>query len=146
MKDPSSLNIRIIFLAAAAAVIWGGYNICKVSYIALAWSRTEGVVVDFNRSVWSCGKGISECYALIAGYHVGDDYYTAISDRRFNNSRPAHLSGEKVVIYYSPSNPAEAVFGGDYGPKNGGITIFLIGAAVLTYFRWSKKNVFKAGG
>ena len=143
MKDPSPLNLRIIFLAAvAAAVIWGGYNVCKVSYVALAWNKTEGVVVDFDCSVWSCGKGIPECYSLIAGYHVGNEYFTAISDRRFNNNRPAHLSGEKVVIYYSPSNPAEAVFGGDYGPMKGGATIFLIGAAVLAWFWWSKRSVF----
>lgn len=141
MAASSVFNLKAIFLLAVGAVLWGGYNVGKASWTALTWEKAEGTIVDFEHNTWSCGKGVSQCYSLIAGYHVGKDYYTAVSDRRYNNNMPRHPGGKQVVIYYSARNPSEAIFGGEYGP-NGGIFALLIGGAILGWFWWSKKSVF----
>jgi hypothetical protein len=58
---------KIIFIAAIFAVIWGGYNIAKASYVAIAWDKTEGVVIDIEQSTWSCAEDVMRCYELIVG-------------------------------------------------------------------------------
>lgn len=136
----SQSNIRVIFFGAIIAVIWGGYEILMTSYTAFTWGKTEGTIVDFERSVWSCGKGVSQCFRPIAGYHVRDNYYTVVAKKSFSNHEPNHLSGEKVVVYYSPLNPSEAYLGGQYGPLNHGIIIFLIGVVVLIIFWFVQKK------
>ena len=133
-------NIKIIFFAAIIAVLWGGYEIVKSSYTAMTWEKTEGTIVDFERNTWSCGKGVSRCFTPIVGYHVRDNYYTTLAIKKFNNNEPKHLTGNKVVIYYSPLNPAEAVLGGEYGPMNRGILLFIIGSVVLLVFWFLRKR------
>ena len=133
-------NIKVIFIGAIIFVLWGGYKIAMASYTAMTWEKTEGTIVDFERNTWTCGKGVSECYNLIAGYHAGNDYYTVLSDKKYSRHKPSHLLDAKVVIYYSPLNPAEAVLGGEYGPMNGGIILFLIGLGVLLVFWFVRKK------
>lgn len=127
-------NMKVLFFGAIIMVLWGGYKISKASYTALAWDKVDGTIVDMERSTWSCGKGVSRCFTPIAGYHVRDNYYTLLADKKFNNTEPKHLVGSKVAVYYSPLNPADAVLGGEYGPMNGGIIIFLLGAVILAVF------------
>ncbi|MBM2830352.1 MAG: hypothetical protein HW411_1142 [Gammaproteobacteria bacterium] len=134
----SPTNIKVIFLAAIVFVLWGGYKIAKVSYTAIVWQKTEGTIVDLERNTWSCGKGVSKCFSPIAGYHANNDYFTVVSEKKFNRDEPKHLIGNKVVIYYSSANPAEAVLGGEYGPMSGGIIMFLLGTAILIGFWFAK--------
>lgn len=111
------------------------------SYTAITWNKAEGIIVDFERNTWSCGKGVGECYSLIAGYHADKDYYTVTSDKKFNYNKPKYLLDKKVIIYYSPVNPAEATFGGEYGPMNGGIILFLVGIVIfLVLWFMHKRN------
>ena len=135
----SPTNIKIIFVMAIVAVCWGAYNMARAAYTAISWEKTEGTVVDFERNVWSCGKGVSECYELVVGYHVRGNYYTVLSTRRYNGSKPSHMSGRRLELYYSPANPREAILAGSYGPMEGGLIIFLFGAAVLAVF-WFRRE------
>lgn len=135
-------NIKTIFWGAVFATLWGGYNIGKSVYTSFAWDKTEGIVVDYERNTWSCGKSVSECYSLVVGYHTADkNYFTTTSKKKYNYDPPKHLLDKKVDVYYSPAVPSEAILGGSYGPMNYGIIIFLIGAIVLFIF-WvrSKKK------
>jgi hypothetical protein len=138
----SPTNVKVVFIGAIAFVLWGGYSIAKASYTAIAWNKTEGTIVDLERNVWTCGKGVSECYNLIAGYHARNNYYTVLSDKKFSRNKPSHLLDTKVVIYYDPLNPAEAVLGGEYGPMSGGIILFIVGLIVLLIFWyfWKKEQ------
>ena len=133
-------NVKVVFIAAIAAVLWGGYEIVKTTYTAFAWEKTEGTIVDFEHNVWSCGKGISRCFTPIAGYHVRDNYYTVLARKNYNHNEPKHLSGNKVVVYYSPLDPADAHLGGEYGPMNHGIIIFIIGIIVLLIFWFMREK------
>ena len=127
-------NIKVIFIGAIVATLWGGYNIAKSIYVSFTWEQTQGVVVDFEKNVWSCGKNIGECYELIVGYHAGKDYFTVNSKKKFNYDPPKHLMHEKVTVYYTPENPAEAILGDGYGPMNYGKILFFIGIGVLFIF------------
>lgn len=127
-------KIGIILLLGTVFVSWGGYKIANASYTALTWEKTEGTIVDFEHHVWSCGKGVGECYSLVAGYHAGKDYFTTVSDKKFNYKKPVNLLDDKVIIYYSPTNHSIATFGGEYGPMNGGIIMFMIGTGILAVF------------
>ncbi len=130
----SQTNIRIVFIAAIVAVLWGGYEIAKATYTAMAWEKVEGTIVDLEHRTWSCGKGVRQCFVPIIGYHVSEEYYTVLAEKKFNRDEPKHLVGSKVDVYYSSHNPADATLGGEYGPMNHGILIFLIGTVVLIIF------------
>ncbi len=139
LRSMSPANIKVIFIGAVCFVLWGGYNIAKSSYTAFTWTKTEGTVVDFERNVWSCGKGIGECYTLIVGYQVGGNSFTANSNTKFNHIEPTYLLKQKFDVYYSSGNPANAILGGSYGPMRHGIWLFIIGCVVLFIF-WLKRK------
>lgn len=124
-------NIKVVFIGAICFVLWGGYNIGKASYIAVTWTKTEGTVVDFERYTWKCGKLSSECYTLIVGYQADKASFTVTSDKKFNSNKPVHFLKNKVPVYYSPSNPVDAILGGSYGPLGNGVILFLVGCVVL---------------
>lgn len=134
-------NIKIVFIAAICFVLWGGYNVAKSSYVAITWTKAEGTVVDFEKNVWSCGKGIGECYNLIVGYHDSHkNYYTVNSKKNFNYDPPKHLMDQKIDVYYRPSKPAESVLGSGYGPMQYGTIMFLLGCVILFIFWVVKKK------
>jgi len=127
-------NIKVIFVGAIIAVLLGSYYISKSIYTSIAWTKTEGIVIDFERHSMTCGKSVGECYTLIVGYHVDNKYYTATSKKKFSRNKPTHLLDEKLGLYYSPENPSKAILSGAYGPKNYGVILFLIGTVVLFIF------------
>lgn len=133
-------KVNMILLVAIVFILWGGYKIAVASYTAMTWIKTEGTIIDFERNVWSCGKGVGECYSLVAGYHAGKDYYTVVSDKKFDYHKPSNLLNDKVIIYYSPLNSSEATFGGEYGPMNGGLIIFFIGIVILVIIWFVRKR------
>lgn len=130
----SSTNAKIIFVMAIGMVLWGGFNFAKAGYTSFAWTKTEGKVIDFEHNVWSCGKGVGECYSLIIGYKAGNKPLTVISKKKFNYDKPTHLLNKQVTVYYSPSNPADAVISGSYGSGQYGVILFLIGVVILFVF------------
>lgn len=136
----SPANIKAIFIAALIALVWGGYGIARATYTAISWEKTEGTFVDLEQSTWSCGKGVQRCFMPIAGYHANNDYFTVVSDKKFNRDEPKFLIGNKVDVYYNPNHPAEAVLGGDYGPMNKGIFMFIFGSVVLLIFWFMRKK------
>ncbi len=127
-------NIKVVFFGAIIAVILGGYYISKSIYTSVAWTKSEGIVIDFERHSMTCGKGVGECYSLIVGYPVDKNHYTVTSKSKFSHDKPDHLLDKKLKLHYSPNNPADAVLSGAYGPKNYGIILFLVGAVVLFIF------------
>lgn len=137
----SSINIKVVFVGAICFVLWGGYNIAKASYTAINWEKAEGTVIDFERNTWSCGKNIGKCFALIVGYNTDKGSFTVISDKKFNYTKPTHLLKDTVVVYYSPTNHADATLGGSYGPMGRGIIVLIVGLVVLfIYWVVSKRN------
>ncbi len=134
MASIPAQNIKIIFIGAICAVLWGGYNLARASFYSINWNEAEGTIVDFERHVMTCGKGVGECYSLIVGYHAGDNYFVTDSVKKFSHNQPRHLLDQKVVVYYSPDNNAEAILGGEYGPYRYGLIIFFIGIVVLFLF------------
>lgn len=123
-------KFKMFFIGALLFTLWGVYKIGLATYTSIAWINTQGVIVDFDRNTWSCGKGVSECYSLIVGYHANNDYFTITGDKKFRN-QPRELHGETVSVYYSPDNPQQAVLGGEYGPLRYGIISFLVGLVML---------------
>ena len=130
----SSTNVKIIFVAAIGMVLWGGFNFAKATYTSFAWTKADGKVIDFEHNVWSCGKGVGECYSLIIDYAAGNKHFTITSKKKFNYDKPTHLLNEKVTVYYSPNNPGEAVISGSYGTGQYGAILFLIGLVILFVF------------
>lgn len=124
-------NMAILFITAIALVAWGGYKVANATYIASTWEKTKGTIVDMERHTWACGKGVSECYSLIAGYHAGKDYFTVSSVKKFSRDKPVQMMDKMMTIYYSPTNPSEAVFSGSYGPLGYGIALFIGGLVAL---------------
>ena len=133
-------KITILLFLAILFVAWGGYKIARATYIAISWEKTQGTIVDFERNTWSCGKGVGTCYTLVAGYHAGNNYYTVMSEKKFNYNKPSHLLEKKIDIYYYPLNPAEATFGGEYGSMSGGIILFVVGMVLLVVFWFIRKK------
>ena len=131
-------NIKILFVAAILAIIYGSYTIAKTVYVKTAWDEVEGVVVGFERNTWSCGKGIGECYSLVIGYKVNNKTFSINSDKKWNYDPPEHLLKDKVSIYYSPSNPNEAIVGSGFGTN--GFFLILFGSIVLIFFWFARKR------
>jgi hypothetical protein len=140
MASIPAQNIKVLFIGAICAVLWGGYTLSNAVYYSVNWTETQGTVVDFERHVMTCGKGVSECYSLLVGYHAGDEYYVTDSVKKFSRNQSRHLLDQKVVVYYSPDNNAEAILVGEYGPYRYGLIIFLIGAVVLFLFWMFRKR------
>lgn len=92
-------NIKLIFFGAICAILWGGYNISRASYYSFSWTETQGTVVDFERHVMTCVKGVGECYSLMVGYHAGNDYFVTYSDKKFPRNKPIHLLDQKIVVF-----------------------------------------------
>ena len=132
-------NIAILFIGSIAMIAWGGYKVANAAYIATTWDKAEGTIVDLERHTWKCGKGVGECYTLVAGYHAGKDYFTVSSNKKYNRNKPEHMLDKKMTIYYSPINPTEAVFSGSHGPLGYGLGLF-IGGLVLLFVSWIARN------
>lgn len=134
-------NLTVIFIGAIFALVYGGYKVANAAYIATTWEKAEGTIVDLERHTWTCGKGVSECYSLIAGYYAGKDYFTVSSKKKFSRNKPMHMMDKKMTIYYLPNNPSEAVFSGSYGPMGYGLGLLILGVVFLLLF-WiiSKKS------
>ena len=133
-------NLAVMFIAAICATLWGGYKISKASYTALAWEKTEGTVIDFERKTWTCGKGVSECYDIIVGYHAGENNYTIHSDTSVSRNKPTQLLNTSITVYYKPTNPSEAVLTGKYGTLGHGITVFILGIVFLIISWFVRKS------
>ena len=127
--------MAFLFITAIGLVLWGGYKVANAAYIATTWEKAEGTIVDLERHTWTCGKGVGECYSLVAGYHAGKDYFTVSSVKKYNRNKPMHMMDKNMTIYYSPANPSVAVFSGSHGPLGYGIGLFIGGLVVLLIFR-----------
>jgi hypothetical protein len=117
----------------------GGYDVSRATYYSISWDEAEGTVVDFERHVMTCGKGVGECYSLLVGYHAGNDYFVTNGNKTFSRDKPMHLLEKKVVVYYSPENASEVILGGEYGPFRNGVTAIFIGVFVL-FLYWLVRN------
>jgi len=131
LSEMSDNNIKILLVGAVIAVLLGCYKIGQSVYTTLLWEKTEGVVVDFERSVWTCGKWVNECYDLVVRYEVYEKPYRLVSDKRFNEKAPTHLLNTPVGLYYRPGNPAEAVLAGTDGPLGYGMALLVFGILAL---------------
>ncbi|MGK0297169.1 MAG: hypothetical protein ACI9XC_000770 [Gammaproteobacteria bacterium] len=138
MAVPSQ-NIKALFIGRICALLWGGYDVSRARYYLISWDETEGAVVDFERHVMTCEKGVGECYSILVGNHAGNDYFVTNDNKTFSRDKPIHLLEKKVVVYYSPENPGEAILGGEYGPFRNGATVIFIGVFVL-FLSWLVHN------
>ena len=126
-------KVKMLLILAVVFSIMGIYKVGKSAYVAMAWEKTEGTVVDTPRHTWRCGKGISECYTINVGYYANKHFLTIDSEKTFSDA-PRHLLDEKVTVYYSANEPHKAMLGGSYGSKSGGIIALIVGT--LMFIIW----------
>lgn len=126
-------KIKMLLFVAIVLTAMGIYKTGKATYVALAWEKTEGTVVDTPRHTWRCGKGVSECYTINVGFYANNNFITVDSEKTFTNA-PGHLLDEKVTVYYSAEDPFNAELGGEYGSKTAGIIFLIVG--ILLFFAW----------
>ena len=112
-------KVKIVLMLAVVFSCMGIYNAGKAAYTAISWTKTMGVISDFQLHNFSCGRQ-SKCFTLIVAYKVGDQIYRVNSNEKFSD-RPLHLEGRDAVVYYSPGNPSQATLGGEYGPLDHGL-------------------------
>lgn len=112
-------KVKIVLLIALVFTGMGIYKTGKAGYTAMSWTKTIGVISDFQRHNFACGRR-SECFSLLVAYRVGDSIYNINSDEKFNDA-PTHLGGKDVVVYYAPGNPSQATVAGEYGSMNDGL-------------------------
>ena len=131
-------KVKLVLLLG---ILFGGigiYNLGKAGYTSMIWNKTEGRIVDTALHNFKCGKR-SQCYGLMAGYHVNGDYFMVESDLTFND-KPTHLMGSEVTIYYSPDDPQTATFGGSYGPIKTGTPPLVAGILLLFAYWFMRKR------
>lgn len=133
-------KVKLLLLISLLFICWGGYNVSKAIYTSLAWEKTNGIVVDILQHTFSCGKGVSRCYTLLAGFHVNKDYYTVESDSKYSHNEPKHLNGIKVDVYYPQGQPESAIMGGDYGPGDGGTNLLFVGLIMLVIWFFMRNS------
>lgn len=126
-------KVKMLLILAIVFSVWGTYKTGKAAYVAMAWEKTEGTVVDTPRHTWRCGKGVSECYTINVGYYANNNFITIDSDKTFSDE-PRHLLDKKVTVYYSSTDPYNAALGGEYGSMNGGIIFIFVG--IFMFFAW----------
>ncbi len=132
-------KIKIFLFAGLLFMAWGGYKASTAIYTSISWNETRGTIVDFERNTWSCGKGVSECYSIVVGYHVNQDYFTVTGDKNYRD-QPRKLHGKEVIVYYSPDDPHQAILGGEFSPLNISILKFLIGCVLIIIYWFIKKR------
>lgn len=130
-------KVKMLLILALVFSIWGSCKIGKATYIAIAWEKTEGTVVDIPRHIWRCGKNQSECYTINVGYYANKEFLTVDSDKIYQEP-PNHLLDEKVTVYYSSAKPWKAALGGSYGSLDQGIIMFLISGVMFIIWIFSK--------
>ena len=129
-------KVKVALMLAIVFSVVGIYKIGKVSYTALAWEKTNGVITDFQRHTFSCGRQ-SKCYSLLVAYRANNQVYTVNGEEKFSDP-PKHLGGKDVIVYFSPSNPGEATLGGKYSPLDHGLAALGLGIVMFIVYWFSK--------
>ncbi len=130
-------KVKMLLILAIFFSTWGTYKVGKAAYIAIAWEKTEGVVVDLPRHTWRCGKGSSECYTINVGFKVNEEFFTVDSDKIYPDP-PEQFRNKKVTVYYSADDPWQAALGGTYGSTDGGIIFLLAGSVMFIIWIFAK--------
>ena len=130
-------KVKTVLLLAILFGLAGSYYVGKSVYTAIAWDKTEGTVAGFERHVWRCGKGHSECFTLQVNFDVNGRTYIANSSIIHERPRNDVLQS-RVPVYYSPDNPDKTLVGGEYNPIGGGVFLLLFSLVLFVVYFFSK--------
>ena len=96
-------GIAIVFAVSLATVVWGGTQ--AFHSFGLRW---RGETVAGNVTRVQRGQG---SLTITVRYTVGDETFTLALREHFV-SKPMAREGETIWLFYDPSNPGFAGFGG----------------------------------
>lgn len=137
-KKPRMQNkVKTVLMLAILFGLAGGYYVGKSVYTAIVWDKTEGTVAGYERHVWRCGRGHSECYTLQVSFlAAGQPFMT--ESRVIHDEPRKTIINTRVPVYYSAANPRNARLSGEYGPTDGGVLLLLASLVLFVVYFFSK--------